>query len=442
MSTLDVAFQNTQLIYGIYVALILAYGLLASPGRRRGAMAIALINHGGLIGLAVILAMPFISPFPVGMVQVLTGIFIEVFCAFVFFMSSWQIIKFLRTSAKVVPDRYLLLMILFKLSFFVANYIASDGQYGMFSDDSRIDFLTISPLLSRTWYLDLIIDFIVLLSMALRYVEQKKFRIQDWLGVLAIICINFLTGSKGTIFLMIAYAMLFIYAAFPRFMSLIPKWVIVLVASICLAAICGYVYVLSELLQVPVSDQISLTLSRFLLSADARIMVFDPNINTFVLSQPHGAFLSELFRGPARILGFSTAEFQMGVYQYQYQVNTTNFVGSTNQLSAMFIIYGSAFWLVEFFIVAGLMWLTYKFLKYSIQSNKLAVRWVAAASFFHLSDTLDKGFESFVQLLPICVLVIVTLMVLLRCRWMPRRVTSSARSNGGNMVADISMDLT
>jgi hypothetical protein len=436
MSTLDAAFQNSTLIVVIYVALILAYGLLAPNGYRRGAITIAVINHGGLIGLAVILAIPFISPFHVGLVQVLTGVFIEVFCAFIFFMSGWQIIKFLRTSARVVPDRYLLLLILFKLFFFSANYIAAGGQYGIFSDESRIDFLTLSPLLARTWYLDLIIDFIVFLSMALRFLEQRKFRGQDWLGVLAIISISFLSGSKGVTFLLIAYAMLFINAAFPRLMSLIPKWTLWLAAVICSAAIFGYVYVLSELLQVPVSDQITLTLSRFLLSADARIMSFDPNVNNFVLSQPHGAFLSELFRGPARILGLSTAEFSMGIYQYQYQANTTNFVGSTNQLSAMFIIYGGTFWLVEFFIIAGLMWLVYIFLKFSIRSDKLAVRWVAAASFFHLSDTLSKGFEAFVQLLPICVLLIFTLSALPRFRWMPRRVSPSARSNGCNLGAD------
>jgi hypothetical protein len=433
MSTLDAAFQHAQLIFGIYIALVLAYGLLAPSGRRSGAMAIAVINHGGLIGLAVILAIPFISPFPVGMLQVAIGIVIEIFCAFVFFMSSWQIINFLRTSAKVVPDRYLLLLILFKLCFFAANYIASGGQYGIFSDDSRIDFLTISPLLGRTWYLDMIIDFTVLLSTALRYLEHKKFRIRDWLGVFAIIIITFLTGSKGATFLLMAYVILFIYAAFPHLIALIPKWAILLATLICSAAVYGYVYVLSELLQVPVSDQITLTLSRFLLSADARIMAFDPNINTYVLSQPHGAFLSELFRGPARILGLSTAEFPIGIYQYQYQADTTNYVGSTNQLSAMFIIYGGAFWLVEFFIVGVLMWLMYNFLRYSIQSNKLAVRWVSAASFFLLSDNLDKGFDAFVQLLPICVLVIVILKALSKVRWLPRLITSSTKSGEGNM---------
>lgn len=438
MSTLDAAFQNTELIYGVYIALILAYGLLAPPGQRSGAMAIAVINHGGLIGLAVILVMPFISPFPVGVVQVLTGIFIEVFCAVVFFMSSLQIIKFLRTSAKVVQYRYLLLLIFFKLFFFAANYIASGGQYGIFSDDSRIDHLMISPLLARTWYLDMIIDFIVIFSIALRNLKEKKFRARDFLCILAIMSISFLTGSKGATFLMIVYAMLFIYASFPRVISLIPIRVIIIVTSIFSVIVLGYVYFLSQILQVSVGDQIVLTLSRFLLSADARIMAFDPNINSFVLSQQHGVFLSELFRGFARILGLSMAEFPIGVYQYQYQIGSTNYVGSTNQLSAMFIIYGGAFWLIEFFIVGVFFFLAYIFLKHSMKNNKHEVRWVAAASFFLLSDSLAKGFDAFVQLVPICVLVIVTLMAFPRFRLMPRRVTPSAKSYGGNVRAGAS----
>lgn len=438
MSTLNAAFQNADLIFGIYVALILSYGLIERQGRRTGAMAIAVINHGGLIGLAAILAMPFISPFPVDLVQVLTGILIEIFCAFVFFMSSWQIIKFLRTNATVISDRYLLLLIVFKLLFFITNYIASGGQYGIFSDDSRIDFLTISPFLARTFYLDMLIDFIVLLNLALRYKVQKKFRSKDLLFFLVLTCITFLTGSKGATFLLLFYIILFIYTAFPRIVALVPRRIVALVFLILLMIITSYVYVLSEFLEVTFIDQISLTLSRFLLSADARIMVFDPEINKFVLSQPHGIFISELFRGPARMIGLPTAEFPIGVYQYQYQVGTTNYVGSTNQLSAMFVLYGGNFWLIEFLAVSSIMWVTYEFLKYSIKSCKPAVSWVAAASFFWLSDTLCKGFDAFVQLLPICVLLISTLTIMPRLRWMPRCATLRARSSDGNVGAGAS----
>ncbi|MCX6131632.1 MAG: hypothetical protein NTX25_21545, partial [Proteobacteria bacterium] len=335
MSTLDAAFQSGPLIFGIFSAIVLAYGLIASRGNRRSAIAIAVINHGGLIGLAVILAIPFISPFRVSLSQVLMGLFVEAFCAIFFFMSSWQIIKFLRGTPRIIPDKYLLLLIFLKLVFFAANYIASGGQYGIFSIGSRIDFLTISPIIARTWYLDMIIDFIVLLSIALRCFEQRKIHLKDLLGVFSIIIISFLSGSKGASFLMIIYAMLYIYAAFPGIVSLISKKAIFLTASIFSAATYAYIYISSNLLQVSVSDQINLSLSRFLLSADARIMAFDPNINHFVLSQPHGAFLAELFRGPARILGLPTAEFSFGIFQYQYQAQTTDFVGSTNQLSSI-----------------------------------------------------------------------------------------------------------
>jgi hypothetical protein len=433
MSTLNAAFHNADLIFSLYVALILLYGVLARPGRRTGAMAIAVINHGGLIGLAAILAMPYISPFPVEMVKISTGILIEIFCAFVFFVSSLEIIKFLRTNAKVISDRYLLLLIFCKLLFFAANYIASGGQYGIFSDDSRIDFLTISPILARTFYLDMLLDFIILLNLALRYNVHKQFRNKDLLFFISLTCMTFLTGSKGATFLLLFYIILYIYTAFPRITALVPRKIIALVALIFLVTIIAYIYILSEFLDVTFIDQINLTLSRFLLSADARIMVFDPDINKFVLSQPHGAFISELFRGPARLIGLPTAEFPIGVYQYQYQVGATNYVGSTNQLSAMFILYGGNFWLFEFLVLSSIMWVTFNFLKYSIRSCKPAVSWVAAASFFWLSDTFSMGFDAFVQFLPICLLLIVILTIMPRLRWMPRGVALDARSSEGGV---------
>jgi hypothetical protein len=426
MSTLNAAFVHADLIFGIYVAIILASGLLARAGNRRSAMAIAVVNHGGLIGLATTLAMPFISPFAVEPVQLFTAVFIEIFCAAIFAMASWQIIAFLRSRAQLVPDRFVLLLVLAKLLFFLVNYSAAGGQYGIFSDDSRIDFLMISPMLARTLYLDMLIDFTVFLSIGLRCVSQREVRWADLLGVLAIICLTFLTGSKGASFLMLGYVSLYIYAAFPRMLALVPSWALAVAAAIAAAAVFGYIYVLSEILQ---------TLSRFLLSADARIMAFDPNVNAFVLSQSHGTFLSELFRGPARMLGFPAAEFPIGVYQYQFQVATNNYVGSTNQLSAMFVIYGGNFWLVELLVVGGVMLFAYKLLQRTIKGRNPAVAWVSAASFFWLSDTLCKGFDAFVQLLPICLLVIFALTILRRFRWGPRRLQRPAPRGDNGIVA-------
>jgi hypothetical protein len=428
MSTLEAAFQRADLIFYIYVAIVLVHGAFVRPGRRSGAMAIAVINHGGLIGLASTLAMPFISPFPFDTIKFLTGTFIEITCAIFFFMGSLQIVRFIRIRSNIIPDRYIFLLIFAKFIFFVANYLVSDGQYGIFSDDSRIDFLITSPLLARTLYLDMTIDFILLLSIGLRCLSQRTVRFQDLFGVLSIICITFLTGSKGASFLMIAYVILYIYAAYPNLISMMPKWSISFVILVFLSLVFGYIYILSDLLQVPVSDQILLTFSRFLLSADARIMAFDPKVTDYVLSQPHGAFIAELFRGPARLLGLATAEFPIGVYQYQFQVETTNFVGSTNQLSAMFVIYGGSFWLIEFFVVGGLMLLAFKLLQSAIMGRSSAGAWVAAASFFWLSDTFCKGFDAFVQLLPISMLIIFAFTAQRKFRWSARPAARQAFS--------------
>lgn len=421
MNTLEAAFKNADLIFGIYVAIVIAHGLLARSVRRRGAMAIAVINHGGLIGLASTLAMPFISPAPVDPVQFMTGAFIDIACAYIFYVFSLQIIKFIRSRAEVIDDKYIYLLIAAKFVFFVANYISAGGQYGIFSDDSRIDFLVSSPLLARTLYLDMTIDFILFMSIGLRCLSNRTVRLQDWLSVISIVCITFLTGSKGASFLMIMYVSLYIYAAHPHVLAVIPRWSISLVASVFLALVFGYIYILSEILQVPVGDQLALTFSRFLLSADARIMAFDPRVTDYVLAQTHGDLLSELFRGPARLLGLTTAEFPIGVYQYQYQVETTNYVGSTNQLSAMFVIYGGMFWPLQFLFIAGLMVVVFKILQPASTGRSSAAAWVAAATLFWLGDTFCKGFDAFVQLLPITLLIIAAFTAMRKLRRPKRR---------------------
>lgn len=412
MSTLEAALTNVELIYLLY-GLILAFYLFVSIIlKRRGLLALGLINYAGLLGLAAMIALPFISPFQIDYSTLFTGIFIEIFCAGIFLIVGFRIISYLRSDAQLLSNSMLLVMLAFKVLFFVLNYIAAGGQYGIFSDDSRIDFIQTSPILARTMYLDMIIDFIVLCNITMHCLACRRIKFIDIFILLSVVSLNFMTGSKGATFLLMATVMLFIYAATPNILSRISKKAAAGFVVASVLTVLGYVYLLSESHQVTFEDQINLTQSRFLLSADARIMAFDSDVNRYVLSQAHGEFLSELFRGPARIIGAATAEFPIGVYQYQYQVGTTNYVGSTNQLSAMFVTYGDEYWLREFFVVAGLMILAYGLLSASLKSSSTSVAWVSAASLYWLSTTFSQGFDAFVQLLPISLAIIFLLWVL------------------------------
>lgn len=416
MSTLDAAFNNVGQIYLIY-GLILAFYLFASIIlKKRGLLALGLINYAGLLGLAVMIALPIISPFQLNYSALLNGIAIEIFCAGIFLLAGYRIISFMRLDARLLSNSILLVMLAFKVTFFVLNYLAADGQYGIFSDDSRIDFIQMSPVLARTMYLDMIIDFIVLCNITMRCLACRRIKAMDVAILLSVVLLNFLTGSKGATFLLMATVILFIYAATPNIMTRLSKKAAAGFVVASALIVFGYVYMLSESHQVTLEEQINLTLSRFMLSADARIMAFDPDVNRYVLSQPHGEFLSELFRGPARIVGATTAEFPIGVYQYQYQVGTTNYVGSTNQLSAMFVTYGDEYWLGEFLVVAGLMLSAYALLSASLRSSSNLVAWVSAASLYWLSTTLSQGFDAFVQLLPISLILIFLLWVLVSFR--------------------------
>ena len=407
MSTLIAAFYNVKLISAIYIAILIFIFILGLiillPKQRHELITLGIIDHGGLLGMAAIFAMPFISPFNVNYSDIFIGIFIEIFCAIIFLLSGLQIIKFLRTRAKIISQQRIYLLLLFKAVFFIMNYIGSGGQYGVFASDSRIDFLQISPILARTMYIDMMIDFIVLLNIGLQFATTKRIGLSKLGIILILIFLNFLSGSKGAMLLLIIYVALFTYAALPRSISSIPKKVIISLVSIFGIIVAIYIYALSKTHDMSVSDQIDVILYRFLLSADARIMAFDPNITRYILSQYHGDLLSELFRGPAKILGASVAEFPIGVYQFQEELNTTNYVGATNQLSAMFVIYRDYYWFVAFSVVAIVMFSAYQLFSRTLKSNNAGVAWVSAAALYYLSSTLVLGFDAFVQLLPISV---------------------------------------
>lgn len=402
MSLLSTALSHPGWILAL---LALSLALLPVPFRRPAGPVVALgvINQGAMFGLASLLALPIISPIPIDTVKLLAAIAIELFCAMLFVVSGLRVVRFIRSRQAIVGDRVVLLLLLAKVGFFVLNYVAADGQYGIFSDDSRIDFLTLSPTISKTRYLDGLIDFIVLLNLGARCLSTRHVRLFDFAGVLAINLFGFLTGSKGGTLLLMAYGMLFLYAAFPKAFSIRIK----AIAGVTLAVtILVYVVFLSSVLQLPLDDLVNLSLARFVLSADARIMSFDPNVTSYVLAQPHGTLLAELFRGASRAVGVRVAEYAMGVSQFEAEFGTSNFVGSTSQLSALFVTYGGDFWLGEFLVVAGVALAAFKFFSACLRSTSPALAWAAAASLYQLSSTLPQSFDSYVQLLPICLTVV------------------------------------
>ncbi len=404
MNAINTAFNNVSAIMLIYISILICYWLLASGSKRRYCLVTGIVNYSGLLGLSSILVMAAVSPFKIDYGIVGVGIFIELFCAAVFLYTCFKIINFIKYKAKPISNSQITLLILLKLLFLVVNYEASDGQYGIFSDSSRIDNLNISPFLAKTWLIELLIDFIVLTSLFLKTFFFGRFRFYDACIILLLIVCNFTTGSKGGVFILIVSIILLIYAAFPK---IIPKSLLVKISIFLALLAFVYIYIFSELHNVTVSQQINLIIYRFLLSADARIMTFEPGVNDYVLSQSHGAMISELFRGPARILGLSTADFPLGIYQYQYAFGVTNFQGSTSQLSAIFMTYQDEFWLLDFGLIAVLVFFQYQFFTYLIRSNTPGVAWISAASLFYLSGSLSQGFDAYVQLLPIALLIII-----------------------------------
>jgi hypothetical protein len=359
-----------------------------------------------MYGFAALLMIPYLSPYPTSAFDLARALLIEGFCVAVFLWTSLKIVDYLRSTASYISRKQLLFLIGLKGMFFAANYYASGGQYGVFSNDSRIDYLALSPFISKTRYFDGLIDFVILLGVGICWIKLKD---RFWFGVIAVCAVNLfglLTGSKGGTLLLTAYAVLLLYAAFPSAFSIRVKTSLVLLLLMFVSA---YISVLSSLLVVELDDLLSLSLVRFVLAADARLMAFDPDVTGYVLSHPHGSLLAELFRGAARAIGVPVAEFSMGVYQFEAELGTTNYVGSTSQLTALFVTYGRGSWVPEFLLVALLVLSVSRLLVGLLKSRHPGLAWLGAASAYQLNASLAQGFEAYVQLLPICIVLLLVI---------------------------------
>jgi len=214
--------------------------------------------------------------------------------------------------------------------------------------------------------------------------------------ILAVITLSFLTGSKGSAILIVAYSILFTYAAFPRAFSIRLR--LVIVVTMALGSL-GYVYSLSQVLRIDFGDMLTETLSRFVLSADARLMAFDPGINQYVLRQPHGSLLSELFHGIALLVGARVSEFPFGVYQYEALTGIKSYVGSTSQLSALFVVYGDGgyYTFCALTVIVLCAAVTYRCFLKLIRSADTALGWFAAAALPALLMYFQGGFDAYPQ---------------------------------------------
>ena len=399
------ALSSSGLIFAVYVVILIFSSLIFKRVKGR-ILALGLVNYGGLIGLAAFLSMPLYSPLPLDYQKLVCGIILEILCAGIFLYTSWKIILFVRYSAQTISYIYIYLLIILKLLFFIINYVNSGGVYGIFSNDSRLDFLTISPTIAKTRYLDWIIDFVVLLSISLECVQTRTITLKSLIAVLAIIFFGFMTGSKGGTILLLTCTVLITYASNPDLFSSIPRKLFLWAAVLLTNVISLYVYILSEVLDIPFKIMVDMTFARFLLSADARIMAFDSKITEYILSHPHGSLLAELFRGPSKLLGIQVAEFPIGIYQYQAEYGTTNFVGSTNQFSAMVIIFGDNHALIDLFIVFIILYLLILLFTTTLRGKNIYTAWLSAASLFWLVNTFSQGFDAFVQIVPICLITL------------------------------------
>lgn len=409
MSLLSILLDKFYLIIFIYLLILFVINIIFTKNKKN-VILLCIVNNGGLIGLSSIIALSFLGENDIAISTYIGSLIIEIILALFFVYTGLKIIDFLRYKDPI-NNRYIIISVGLKVFIFLVLYVAVDGQYGIFANSSRIEFLLISPALSKLRYIDAIIDFILCLAIFMKFIKYRSINLIDIIGLISVVLFGFLTGSKGGSLMTLLYGFLICLSLNNKNNSIFIKRLFIYLTIFCVA----YVFILSISKDLSAYDMFEVILIRFILNADARIMAFDPGVNNFVLSNIHGNLLEELFRGPSMLIGSNVAEFPLGVYQYMHELGVSNYTGATNQLSAIFATYGpestDCIYLAAIVSVFSLYMLTlYIFLRFA-KSNFNLLSWFSISSIFWLNITITQGFDAFVQLVPITYLLLLILYI-------------------------------
>lgn len=404
MTTLDIVFNNIEIYFINVLLLYILIYIYSKTFNNNYIFTISIINNTQIFAFASIICLYLTTDKSIDVENLFIFFNVEVVCFYIFYKTSKLIIYTIGNDYNVLDKKTIVSLLLLKLVILLVNYYFSNGQYGIFSNGSRIDYFQISPLLSKILYVDILIDFMVDISIFKKIITRKSIRISDLIILLTVISIGFTSGSKGSSLLIIIYSSLYVILGFPKLLNIKYKRFMIISFIII---IFSYIYFSSIVNDVSFLRQFEIALHRFFLGSDARIMAFDEDINRYILSMNHGELLSELFRGPARLFGLFNADYPIGIYQYRFLFNTEEYVGSTTQLSAIFLIYKNSYWLLIEFLLFFIFYCVFIFLQTIINlSRSFFVKALCCASLYWLSTMFINGFDAYVQLLPIVIIFV------------------------------------
>ncbi|MEJ7138193.1 hypothetical protein [Amphibiibacter pelophylacis] len=274
----------------------------------------------------------------------------------------------------------------------------SMSGFGLFSDGSRIDYLSASSLAKYYTYAGFLISTIQAVLVASLVTIRGYLGLWGYLVIAANLALSVLAGSKGGVFLwLLAIASLIDYKR-----AKIRTYKFIIIVLIGLVSMWASSLIIAEFLNLQIADFINIAISRFFLNNDARALALD--LRTSQTSDI--SFFSEAFRSLGNLLGLQPRNDPLGVILYEEGLSITNGSGanasfmalSTYYFPAGFALVPALLGMLGVFFLVGINMMSVKLVFRPTHRAVITSIWLATLMIF------SQDFLSFQVMLPIAVL--------------------------------------
>lgn len=335
--------------------------------------------------------------------DLIAGLIFEVTVLALFFKLLLNIKRDMINICEGDAARVLIWAVAFQLLISYPNMITAG--FGLFSEGSRIDYLSSSSLAKYYTYAGLLISTVQAVFLASLVTSRGYLGILGWSVIAANLMLSVLAGSKGGAFLwFLSMASLIEYK---RAHIQIYKIIIFLIIVMGLAWISSII--VAKFLNIEFDDFINLALSRFFLNNDARALSLDLRTSqTADLS-----FFSEAFRSLGNLIGFPPRNDPLGVVLYGEGLSITNGSGANTSFMALATYYfpigyaliPALLGILGLIVVVGVAWMSAKLLVMPAPRVMASSIWMACLL------TYSQDFLAFQVLLPLTVLAIFAIWI-------------------------------
>jgi len=333
MSNLTLILDKMLWIYSIAVAI--GIFVVFSLNKKRITASVLVLNWAPIVGLSVLIYISLFSKTVYKVELLLLVIVIECFLLIMVTLLLRNLLIKLHKNIHSFSSSNILFN-LFCTSNLILMYllISNPSSMGIFSEGSRIDYLSSGTIPLLLTYLSMVVQTAIMLSIGARIYEGKLSKL-DFITIISAFVGSLLAGSKGAILLSITYMMVIAWGLGYRY----SRWFKILVPLIALPLAGVYTFILTQFLNTTFNQNVELAISRFVLSADGRALASDYLIRDALMVNTHGNLLSEIFKAFAPRLGFIVSDIPIGVAQYAAAYDTKLYVGSNPGISTLILSY-------------------------------------------------------------------------------------------------------